>query len=55
VVLDPDDSYADFRRLVDGYVERGFAPPHVREHLVWATAVPEALDALEAAFTDAAR
>lgn len=51
VVLDPDGSYADFRRMVDGYVDRGFAKAGVRDHLVWVVTVAEAFDALEAAFT----
>lgn len=49
VVLDPDDFYSDFRRLVDGFVLRGFAGDRVLSHLTWTRTVSEALDAFDQA------
>ena len=47
VVLDPDESYADLRRLVDVLVERAFVRPEARDALTWTTTVEQAFAAIE--------
>ena len=48
VLVDPDGFWEPFRALVDSLVDRGFAPPTVKDHLVWASTAGEAFDLLEA-------
>ena len=48
VVLDVDGLYAPLRAQVDLMLERGFVRPEAAQALVWASTVPEALDAVEA-------
>jgi uncharacterized protein (TIGR00730 family) len=47
VVLDPDGVFAPLRAQVDALVDTGFARPHVRSALTWATDVAGAFDAIE--------
>ena len=48
VVLDVDGLYAPLRAQVDLMLERGFVRPEAAQALVWASTVPQALDAVEA-------
>ncbi len=48
VVLDPTGVYAGLRDLVDKLLVQGFVRPGAEQLAVWASSVPEALDAVEA-------
>jgi uncharacterized protein (TIGR00730 family) len=47
VVLDPHGLFDGLRTQVDELVRQGFARPHARDQLLWATDVAEALDLVE--------
>jgi uncharacterized protein (TIGR00730 family) len=47
VVLDPDDTYAGLRALVDRLAERGFVRPAALRAVRWTTSPSEAVDRLE--------
>jgi uncharacterized protein (TIGR00730 family) len=48
VVLDPTGVYSALRDLVDKLLVQGFVRPGAEQLAVWASSVPEALDAVEA-------
>ncbi len=47
VVLDPDDSFAGLRALIDSLVDQSFVRPEARDAVSWVATVPEALQLIE--------